>query len=66
MCRRIYFIALMILLVTWIVGCEEERSSIESISIDFPHGETRLLVERNGEAFLYYGALPSYKIASHF
>jgi hypothetical protein len=53
--------ALMILFITSIVGCGKERNPIESISIDFPHGETRLLVERSGEAFLYYGALPSYQ-----
>ena len=59
--RRIYFIALIALLVTGIMGCEEERNPIESISIDFPHGETRLLVERSGEVFLFYGALPTYQ-----
>ena len=40
------------------MGCNEKNISIESISIDFPHGETRLLVRRNGEALLFYGALP--------
>ncbi len=59
--KRINFIALMILLITGIVGCKEDRNPIESISIDYPHGETRLLVERSGEAFLYYGALPSFQ-----
>jgi hypothetical protein len=61
MSRGIHFIALMILFFPGIVGCEKEQSPIESISIDFPHGETRLLVTSNGEAFLYYGALPSYQ-----
>ncbi len=42
-------------------GCNEKTSSIKSISIDFPHGETRLLVRRNGEAFLLYGALPQHQ-----
>jgi len=59
--RRINFIALMILLITGMVGCKGDRNPIESISIDYPHGETRLLVERSGEAFLYYGALPSFQ-----
>ena len=60
MSRRINFIFLMALL-TLCVGWIESSDSIESISMDFPHGETRLLVQRNGEAFLFYGALPSYQ-----
>lgn len=35
------------------------RDAPTSISIDFPQGETRLLVEQGGEALLYYGALPA-------
>lgn len=41
--------------------CNEKTSSIERISIDFPHGETRLLVRRNGEALLFYGALAQHQ-----
>jgi len=32
---------------------------VSSISLDFPYGELRLLVQRDGEAHLFYGALPS-------
>lgn len=46
MSRQIYFIA-PILLVTGTVGCEEEQHPIESINIDFPHGESRLVAESN-------------------
>ena len=60
MTMSISFIALMVLLILGI-GCNESSESIESISMDFPHGETRLLVQRDGEAFLFYGALPSYQ-----
>jgi len=60
MCRRINFIFLTALL-TVCIGCLESSDSIESLSMDFPHGETRLLVQRDGEAFLFYGALPSYQ-----
>ncbi len=51
-----YFV--LIALVFLQTGCNEKTSSIESISIDFPHGETRLLVRSSGEAFLFYGELP--------
>lgn len=42
-------------------GCSEKIGSIQSISIDYPHGETRLVVQKNGEALLYYGALPRHQ-----
>ena len=58
MSRRTHCIFLMALLSPC-VGWTESSDSIESISMDFPHGETRFLVQRNGEAFLFYGALPS-------
>lgn len=39
-------------------GCSEGDRSIKSVIIDFPHGETRLVVWSNGKASLFYGALP--------
>ena len=39
-------------------GCRAESKPVESISLDFPNGETRLLVERDGAARLFYGELP--------
>jgi hypothetical protein len=59
--KRIHFMVLIALFFQGVIGCEQERKPIESISIDFPHGETRLLVRSDGEAFLYYGALPSFQ-----
>ncbi len=55
--RTICFFILMALFFMQ-MGCDEKNSSIERISMDFPHGETRLLVQKNGDAFLFYGALP--------
>ena len=55
--RTVYYLVLMTLFLLQ-AGCNDNISSIESISIDFPHGETRLLVQKNGDAFLFYGALP--------
>lgn len=55
--KTLGFLALMFLFSVQI-GCNAETRSMESISIDFPHGETRLLVRRNGDAFLFYGAVP--------
>lgn len=51
---------LIILIVILVLfgGCHEEVGQITYISIDFPHGETRLHVNNRGEASLYYGALP--------
>jgi hypothetical protein len=39
-------------------GCSARADKVTNISIDFPHGETRLLVKREGRAYLFYGALP--------
>ena len=43
-------------------GCSLNSRLIESISIDFPHGETRLVVWKNGEAALFYGARPQHEV----
>jgi hypothetical protein len=39
-------------------GCSARANNVTSISLDFPHGATRLLVKRDREARLFYGALP--------
>ena len=54
----VFFFALSIVLM----GCAEKGSSLERLSIDFPNGESRLLVQRDGQAFLFYGALPQRQI----
>ncbi|MBN2085140.1 MAG: hypothetical protein JW748_07920 [Anaerolineales bacterium] len=43
-----------------IFSCQPKTGKIESISLDFPHGETRLTVRRDGRARLSYGALPEW------
>jgi len=45
-----------------LAGCHENSPVIESISIDFPHGESRLAVWKNGEAGLFYGSRPQHEI----
>lgn len=42
----------------------DDGPAIESISVDYPHGETRLVVWTSGEAALYYGALPRRRIVA--
>jgi hypothetical protein len=44
---------------TW--GLQNYGVNTESIIMDYPLGKTRLHVRRNGEAFLFYGALPQYQ-----
>ncbi|MBI3159520.1 MAG: hypothetical protein HYZ26_07985 [Chloroflexi bacterium] len=39
------------------VGCRTQSSAVTAISLDFPHGETYLVVQREGVARLGYGAL---------
>lgn len=41
------------------LGCKKEMATIEWISFDYPHGETRLTVSSNGESHLFYGARPN-------
>jgi hypothetical protein len=47
-----------VLVALAVSGCQPETETAESISLDFPNGETRLLVRRRGEARLFYAALP--------
>jgi len=56
----IYCYVFIVCLLT-LAGCREDPSAVESISIDFPHGETRLIVWKDGNASLFYGALPQSK-----
>jgi len=48
-----------------LVGCNTVSSAVTSVSLDFPHGETRLLVQRDGDTRLYYGELPAYKVVKN-
>lgn len=41
-------------------GCEDARS-LASISVDYPHGADRLVVWKNGDATLFYGALARHR-----
>ena len=54
------FISVIIIFIL-ITGCLQKSSLIERISIAYPYGESRLLVQRNGDAFLFYGALPQHE-----
>jgi len=49
-------VLLLFLLVA--AGCRKSDPSVDWITLDFPYGETRLHVERDGDARLFYGALP--------
>jgi hypothetical protein len=50
--------AFAIVMALAVSGCQPETETAESISLDYPYGETRLLVRRGGEARLFYAALP--------
>ena len=43
-------------------GCSKRAEMPTTISMDFPHGETRLLVKEDGTAFLFYAALPQHEV----
>jgi hypothetical protein len=55
--RFILFVWIFIILMT--SGCSAKAGLVTSISLDFPHGGLRLLVKREGEARLFYAALPN-------
>ncbi len=42
-------------------GGTAARAAMTGIIIDYPHGATSLRVCYNGEAYLFYGALPRYQ-----
>jgi hypothetical protein len=54
--RRRCFVWILGLLI--FAGCRGSKAPT-TISLDFPHGEARLLVRRGRDAQLYYGALPT-------
>ena len=59
---RLRFTLLAITLCALIVSaCDTEPSPVTAIIVDFPHGALRLLVQRDGETRLFYGALPTHR-----
>lgn len=42
-------------------ACETDTTLMTRIIVDFPHGALRLLVQRDGETRLFYGALPNHR-----
>ncbi|MBN1259232.1 MAG: hypothetical protein JXB35_00995 [Anaerolineae bacterium] len=40
-------------------GCIPRAGQVTSISLDFPHGEARVLIHRDRGAHLFYAALPT-------
>ena len=42
-------------------GCNTYGRSVALITLDFPHGELRLLIQRDGDTRLFYGELPTYR-----
>ncbi len=55
---RFGLIVLGLTAVLALAACQAETDRVESVSLDFPYGESRLLVRREGNARLFYGALP--------
>lgn len=52
----------IILFIMLLSSCAVAQDNIEVFIMDYPHGEDRLHVKRTGEAYLYYGALPSAQV----
>lgn len=52
------------LVTIWLLGllllssCSQDRALPSTINLDFPHSELRLLVQRDDDALLFYGAHP--------
>ena len=60
--RRYVNAVVIVTLSIVLMGCAVKSSSIDMLSIDYPNGEARLLVQRDGKASLFYGALPQQQI----
>jgi hypothetical protein len=43
-----------------LAGCSTRANAVTSISLDFPNGGLRLLVQRDGDPHLFYGELPTF------
>lgn len=59
---RIRILVILAFILLSLFGCYTDTNPVTSIVMDFPHGETRLLIRRDGEALLFYGALPESQI----
>lgn len=60
---RLRFTLLVITLgVLVLSACDTNTTFVAGISVDFPHGELRLLVQRDNETRLFYGAHPAHRV----
>ena len=58
---RLRFILLAMFCALLLSACDSDPASVTGIVVDFPHGALRLLVRRDGETRLFYGALPTHR-----
>jgi hypothetical protein len=57
------FIFILAVVCVWMLSaCNTDQNPVTRISLDFPHGGLRLLVQRDGDTRLFYGALPHSRI----
>jgi hypothetical protein len=42
-------------------GCNTDVRSVTWMTLDFPHGALRLVIQRDSDIRLFYGALPAYQ-----
>jgi hypothetical protein len=55
---RLPTIVFLFLIMVSLPACQPDSGIVESVSLDFPYGEARLLIRRGGEARLAYAELP--------
>lgn len=54
-----FTVLLLLLTAILLTGCATDTRALSHISLDFPHGSLRLLVQRHGESRLFYAAAPT-------
>ena len=57
-------IAMLLGMMVFVIanGCNTRAEMPTTINMDFPHGETRLLVNEDGTAFLFYASRPQHEV----
>ena len=55
---RFGIVVLGLTAVVALAACQTETERVESVSLDFPYGESRLVLRREGNARLFFAALP--------
>jgi len=54
----VWLLAALLMLTLTTISVADPQSPLQSLTLDYPHGEDRIFLDDQGRCLLFYGALP--------